>query len=1018
VNVDQLRIGTEGRSGGLADCSQIQRDLWYAERLDAHGNGPHLAFRLRVRGAVDPDVLRRACADLVAAHPDLLSRFAERDGEPVRVRHGVTDLERAIDLGTEDRPAAPFDLENGPLFRFGLTPDDGVLAVFHHLVFDGMSRDIAARDLIRCYEARLAGRRAEIGPVPGYDRYVRHERRILDAPPPHGWRETLAADPVALSDVLADGPGGTAAAPVTVRLEAGRLAGLAKVAQAAGTSRHAALLASFAATLAGYAAATRSPVPAIGVPMSTRPAEFAEAAGVFVNEVPLALAPEPGADFGAFLDDVSRRTRAAFALRAYPVSALRRRAGLAPWRPSVVFGYRRGGLPQRLEMAGHVVEYQAMLPGYRTGAELELQLLDHGTHVEGHVGYDPRRFTANAVRALLGGWYRTIDLVGAEPSRPLRSWGVLDEAQERRVTAMGTGSRVAYEGADTVHGLFAAQAAREPGATAVRDGARAVTYAELDRYATDLAHRLRTAGVEPEDRVLVCVPRSHRLVAALLGTLKAGGCYVPLDPDDPPERRGGMARDSGARVLIAEPGAAPVPGFAGTVVPADVTGEAAHAEAAVTGANLAYAMYTSGSTGAPKAAMITHAALRNRLLWMQDAYRLSTADRVLHKTAIGFDVSGWELWWPLISGATLVMAPPGAHRDSARLVRLVRDEGVTVVHFVPPALRAFLDEPDAESCTDLRLVVCSGEALPPDLVDRFHERLGARLENLYGPTEAAIDVTAAPCRPGMDVVPIGTPIANAVVRVLDPELLRAVPVGVTGEICLSGLPLARGYLGRPDLTAERFVPDPSDPGGGRLYRTGDLGRYRDDGMLEYLGRVDHQVKIRGRRVEPGEIEATLLGHPAIRRAAVLGVDTGRGELELAAYLVADGERPDLDRWLRDRLPAAMVPTAIVWLDALPLTSSGKLDRKALPPPESVTSDYVPPRTAAERAVAAVWAELFGLRRVGASDDFFDLGGHSLLATRTLSRLRESFGVELPMRVVFERPTVAALGAAVDEARGR
>ena len=911
------------RRGDLADCSQIQRDLWYAERL-GDGTGTHLAFGLRVHGAVDPDAFRDACADLVSAHADLLSRFAERDGEPVRVRNGAAGSE-VVELAEPGSLTAPFDIEDGPLVRFGLAAGErvtSVVASFHHLVFDGMSRDIAARDLIRCYEARLDGRRAALDPAPSYQRYVELERRALAAGPPPGWRETIDVERVALSDILDDGPAETVAEPMSVRLDAGRLAGLAKVAEAAGTTRHAALLATFAAALAGYAPAAP---PAIGMPMSTRPAEFAEAAGVFVNEVPLSLAPEPDADFPGFLKTVSERVRAAFALRTFPVSALRRQAGLTPWRPSVIFGYRRSGLPPRLDMAGRTVEYQAVLPGYRTGAELELQLLDHGDDLDGQVGYDPRRFGPRAVRALLDHWYQAIDLAGAEPARPVRAWPVLDGAQRRRVAAMSTGPRAGFAGADTVHGLVAEQAACTPGAVAVRDGGRAVTYAELDRRADGLAHRLRAEGVGPEDRVLVCVPRSFELVAALLGTLRAGGCYVPLDPDDPPARRARMARDSGARVLVAEPGASPVPDFAGRVVPADASAEAAGPLPDVSGAHLAYAMYTSGSTGAPKAVMITHAALRNRLLWMQDAYRLTGGDRVLHKTAIGFDVSGWEIWWPLLTGATLVAAPPGAHRDTARLARLIRDEDVTVVHFVPSALRVFLDEPREEH-TGLRLAVCSGEALTPDLVERFHDRLGgARLENLYGPTEAAIDVTAVTCPPGMDPVPIGRPVAGTGVRVLDAGL-RDVPVGVTGEICLSGVQVARGYLGRPGLTAGRFV---AADGGERLYRTGDLGRYRDDGSLEYLGRIDHQVKIRGRRVEPGEIEATLRAHPAVRHAAVIGTGGAGGETELAGYLVpaVPGERPGLDRWMSDALPSAMVPSALVWLDELPLTSSGKLDRR-------------------------------------------------------------------------------------------
>ncbi len=584
----------------LADCSQTQRDLWYAERL---GVGACLAFGLRVHGAVDAGAFHGACADLVSAHADLLSRFAERDGEPVRIRHTAVEIvddpghlttpfdveNGSLIVDDPGRLTAPFDVENGPLVRFGLTEEEAVtsvVAAFHHLVFDGMSRDIAARDLIRCYEARLDGRRAAIGPIPGYHHYVERERRILAGGPPPGWRDTIDVERVALSDILNDGPTATLAEPMSVRLDEERLAGLDRVAEATGTSRHAALLATFAATLAGYASPTRSPVPAIGMPMSTRPPEFAEAAGVFVNEVPLALDPAPGTDFQTFLKAVSERVRTAFTLRSFPVSALRRQAGLPPWRPSVIFGYRRAGLPERLDLAGQKAEYQAVLPGYRTSAELELQLIDHGTSAACQIGYAPARFTANAVRTLLAAWLRTIDLATTEPSRPLRTWspptttehprtatarGIVvgaetvsapDDVVERR--EVGVGPSVVFDGAGTVHGLVAEQAARTPGAIAVRDEAGEVTYAELDRHAEGVASRLRAAGVSPEDRVLVCLPRSSRLVAALLGVLKAGGCYVPLDPDDPPARRAHMARDSGAQVLIADQDAAleAVPGAA------------------------------------------------------------------------------------------------------------------------------------------------------------------------------------------------------------------------------------------------------------------------------------------------------------------------------------------------------------------------------------------------------------------------------------------------------------------------
>ncbi len=853
-----------------------------------------------------------------------------------------------------------------------------------------------------------------------YQRHIDRERAALAVEPADGWREALAWHGTALTDVLYSPPDATCA-PLRVEFGTRRHARLTALAGAHGARRHATLLATFAATLASYAAPAGLDVPAIAVPMGTRTAESTGTVGPFVNEAALQLTPAPGDTFGTFLDAVRHRIRGAVALRGFPVAELRRRSGMPPWRPSVVFGYRTTVAPQQFSTPYGAIGYQAVVPLPPAGPELELQLLDRGAELDGWVSYDPARLSAESVSAMLDHWYRAIDLIAEAPGRPLRSLSLLGGPERAQLTALGTGPEVNFAGADTVHGLFEQQASRTPERVAVRADGREVSYAELDRQADAIAGSLRRAGVRAEQPVLVCVPRSAQLVAALLGVLKAGGCYIPLDPDDPAARRDFMAADSDAQFLLARPGDRPA-GFTGTVVGVDGDcSDATPPRAAVAAGQLAYALYTSGSTGTPKAAMVSHAALRNRLLWMQQAYRLTAGDRVLHKTAIGFDVSGWEIFWPLVTGATLVVAPPAAHRDSAQLVRLLRDGAVTVTHFVPPALRALLDEPDVSSCTALRLVVCSGETLPPDLVERFHTRLDCRLENLYGPTEAAIDVTAAACPRGSDPVPIGRPIANADVRVLGRDL-QPVPVGVTGEIHLGGVPLARGYLNRPGLTAERFVADPTGTGG-RLYRTGDLGRYRRDGTLEYRGRIDHQVKIRGRRIEPAEIETVLHTHPGIRRAAVVAAPTERDEQQLVGYLVAapDG-RPDpdeLDRWLRTRLPEAMVPAALVWLDELPRTPSGKLDRHALPAPgHGADAGYVAPRTVVEDAVASTWAELFGLERVGAHDDFFDLGGHSLLATRTLSRLRERFGVELPMRLVFERPTVAALAAAVDEVRTR
>ncbi|HEY4596324.1 MAG TPA: amino acid adenylation domain-containing protein, partial [Thermoanaerobaculia bacterium] len=426
-------------------------------------------------------------------------------------------------------------------------------------------------------------------------------------------------------------------------------------------------------------------------------------------------------------------------------------------------------------------------------------------------------------------------------------------------------------------------------------------------------------------------------------------------------------------------------------------------------------------TGRPKGAMSSHRGIVNRILWMQEQYGLTPADRVLQKTPYSFDVSVWEFFWPLLTGARLVMARPGGHREPDYLARTILAEGITTLHFVPSLLRVFLEAPEAAACAaTLKRVVCSGEALPAELVRRFFEILpGVELHNLYGPTEAAVDVTFWACDPEdrRGLVPIGRPVANTEIHILDREL-RPLPVGVPGELLIGGVQVGRGYLARPDLTAERFVPDPvSGEAGARLYRTGDLARRLPDGAVDFLGRLDHQVKLRGLRIELGEIEAALSRHPAVAQAVVMMREDTPGNPLLAAYYVPAGEPADADALraaLRKELPEHMVPSWLLSLDALPLTASGKVDRKALPAPDAERSgrEFVAPEGEVQERLAAIWAEILRVERVGARDSFFELGGHSLIATQVLSRVREAFGVELPLRALFETPTVAGLAEAV------
>ncbi|SEG89214.1 non-ribosomal peptide synthase domain TIGR01720/amino acid adenylation domain-containing protein [Nonomuraea solani] len=568
--------------------------------------------------------------------------------------------------------------------------------------------------------------------------------------------------------------------------------------------------------------------------------------------------------------------------------------------------------------------------------------------------------------------------------------------------------------AGTLVTLLREQAARTPHARAVVAEDACLSYAELDARADRLARRLRRAGAGPERVVAVAVPRGAGLVVAIVAVLKAGAAYLPLDPGDPPQRRRLMLTDAGA-VAAVTPDAEPGDAFEGVVTvdvnDAAATGEPPAALPEARPGNLAYVIYTSGSTGRPKGVGITHRAIVNRLAWMQARYDLRPDDRVLQKTPAGFDVSVWEFFWPLLHGATLVMARPDGHRDPAYLAEVVRRERITTLHFVPSMLAAFLRAEPGTPLPSVRRVLCSGEALPAETVHRFHRAHDAELHNLYGPTEAAVDVTAWPCPPGMpdDPVPIGLPVWNTGVRVLD-GALRPVADGETGELYLTGVQLARGYLGRPGLTATRFVADPFGAPGERMYRTGDLGRRRPDGAFEYAGRVDNQVKLRGQRVELGEIESVLTGHPAVEQAAVLVRENTGGHRHLVGYLVAAEPvaDDDLEAYLAARLPAHMVPARYVTLDELPVTANGKLDRAALAAIEPRrTGGGRAARTEPERLVCGIFAEVLGLPSVRPDEGFLRLGGDSIQAIDAAGRITRA-GLPVAVRDVMGARTAAAL----------
>ncbi|WP_327258026.1 non-ribosomal peptide synthetase [Streptomyces sp. NBC_01244] len=576
---------------------------------------------------------------------------------------------------------------------------------------------------------------------------------------------------------------------------------------------------------------------------------------------------------------------------------------------------------------------------------------------------------------------------------------------------------------ELLHEAFAAQALRTPRAVAVAeaDGGRTLTYEELDRAANRTAHHLRGLGAGPESVVGVALERGTDLVVALLGVWKAGAAYLPLDPGQPPARLTGLVRRAGVRTVFAGPaleGALRDAGARRTGLEDMPAGLPETAPEPGTGPDhAAYTVFTSGSTGTPKAVVVTHAGIANRVRWTVRTHHLGAADRILQKTSIGFDAAAWEVFAPLVSGGTVVLAPHGAERDPAALLRSVADSRATVLQVVPSVLRALVEESDWSGCEALRLVFSAGEPLHGELVARLRERAGsaARVWNTYGPTECSIDITAQPVDPSTTSgpIPIGRPLPHTRVLVLDPNG-DPVPIGTTGELYAGGVGVGRGYLGRPDLTAERFVPDPyaAEPGS-RLYRTGDLVRWRADRTLDYVGRIDHQVKVNGVRIEPAEIEAVLAAHPQVTGAVVLPYEAEGGSKRLAAHLATTAEltADALRTFLRDRLPDSHVPSFFHTVDAFPLTANGKVDRALLPTPGEIAAAEQPaftaPRTPGEQLVADAWAGLLGLDRVGAHDDFFALGGTSLQLTRLAARLRAASGEHISLRGLLTGTTVEA-----------
>ncbi|MFG1780501.1 amino acid adenylation domain-containing protein [Micromonospora sp. NPDC049048] len=1027
---------------GPAPLSSAQRRMWFLDQLAPGGVDYLVPLVLRLRGVLDVEALRVALTGLAARHDILRTRYELRDGEPVQVIDPpapvdlpvVTTDEAGLAALLADQAGRGFDLATGPVWRAVLVrlgDDEQVLvAHLHHIACDGWSVQLLCADLAELYHAARTG--APQPARPGqFAEHARWERRHLGTAEAQAglrwWQDTLAE--LTELDLPADRPRATprdpAGARVTFAVPAHVDRACAELAQRHRTTPYVVLLAGFAALLARL---MRQDDVAVGMPVSGRTRTGVDAVvGPFLNTLVLRCDCSGDPSFDLLVDRVRDTLHAAVSHQDIPFDRVV--DAVAPERdlsrnPLVstmfLFEDENGGLPGRFDDLD-VVDVATPPRGVKLDLSMGLRRTADGLF--GAIDYATALFDERTVDELVTRYLVLLEHAVTAPGASVGALDVLDEAERHRLRTVLTGARRDVPDSP-LHELVRDRVRRDPAAVAVRDGRRSWSYGELDQLSDALAHTLRRHGVGRGDVVGVCLPRSAELVCALLAVLKSGGAYLPLDPEDPAARRAEVATDAQVRAVVA--GADHAAAFGDVpVVPPVAPGDGAtdlHGQLpALTAHDRAYVIYTSGSTGRPKGAVIDHGGIVNRLTWMQESYQLRPGDRVLQKTPFTFDVAVWEFFWPLITGATIVVTPPGVHRDPLELDRLIRAEAVTHLHFVPSMLDAFLAVV-AQAPPSLRHVFCSGEALRAVTARRFAAWSSAALHNLYGPTEASVDVTAQRVDERLLAtldtagVPIGTPISNIRVHILD-ERLRMVPVGWPGELYLAGVGLAHGYRNRPGTTAERFVPDPfSSVPGERMYRTGDLVRLRADGTIDFLERIDAQVKLHGVRIELGEIEARLMEHPAVAEAAVALHRPADLPAQLVAYVVArDGADATPDRLragLSGVLPAAMVPGRFVSLDALPRTSSGKIDRRALPAPEqgrTTSTAYVAPSTPEEHLVARVWAEVLQVPQVGGADDFFALGGDSMRAIRLVGALREA-GLAVSVQDLFQHRTVAAVAA--------
>jgi len=1027
---------------------------------------------------LDQSLLAQAWSRVLDRYPILRARIVEKEGIPLHrlddacrttVGHERLPFDRREDVIAhfQAKVLEPFDLHRGPLCRISMFEwgggQAGLFILLHHIISDGFSGGILLRALLLAYRDVARGVPA---PTPSdrcvYASFVEWERRMLESPEGRKradyWKAQLDGD-LSGFRLLPDSPralppGYEPEIIVNALPEAtGRW--VRDYCKSHAMLPSAFFLAVFQLLLHKYS--NQKDIVAV-MPAIVRPdAQFAEEIGYFFNIVPLRANFDQPVPVGEFMRGMQRKMLDGLFNAAYPFPLmLNRQRGESAQDFRVYFAYQELASLSDPLFASLREEYGlAPFEGFTQKAEgdfdLALEVFPDGETFRLHLQSDPNLYPNETIAALLEHYRVLLDEIAKDPERKTNQFPIATEADRRRVLIDWNDTAADYPRDRCIHDFFLDRVAEIPDHPAVAYAGKQLSYRELGEATHDLALVLQSLGVGPDRIAALYLERSIEMMVGIMGSVRAGGAYMPIDPEYPDDRASYMLADSETKVVLTQAKyrerIATLAGEGVRVIALDADWDAIRREAAelvaggavlrkeVGPTNVAYVIYTSGSTGKPKGVLVEHRALVNRINWMQKRYPLSSADVVVQKTPYCFDVSVWEFFWPPMIGATLVFAEPNGHSDAQYMAALLRKSGVTTLHFVPSMLHTFLDNADAP-CESVRFVFCSGEALDRHSVDRYRKAFpNAALHNLYGPTEAAIDVTFYDCtRPEYPFVPIGAPIDNTRIYIVDSEN-NPQPVGVPGELHIAGDNLARGYLKRPELTSERFIDNPFEPGA-RMYRTGDLARWLDDGNIQYLGRIDDQVKIGGVRIETGEIEAHLNRHPAISESVVIARGPDGYKQLIAFYRASDSKAGDvvalahreLRAHLLETLPEYMIPAAFVSLEAIPVTSNGKADRRALQKIDvglESSQAYVAPRNEIERKLAEIWAYVFKEKgfvleqaKIGVNDNFFELGGNSLLATQLLYRIRAAFGADLPVRALFDRVTIAQLAETIEQIAGQ